>query len=115
MRREVKTTAEMVAAIESGDEPILVGGGRFDLTTTGDRRPKIIVQDGILYVEARGSSQPHVEAWGSSQPHVEAWESSQPHVEARGSSQPHVVARGSSQPHVVARGSSQPHVVAWGS
>ena len=72
MRKEVRTSAELAEAISAGHEPVLIGGGRFDLTVDGDQRPKIVVQDGALCVVARGSSQPHVVARESSQPHVEA-------------------------------------------
>jgi hypothetical protein len=113
MNQEIvcKTSAEAMAAIESGDVPILEGD--FSISVSVDC--KIICNKGQPHVEAWGSSQPRVVARESSQPRVEAWESSQPHVVARESSQPRVVARESSQPRVVARESSQPHVEAWGS
>ncbi len=120
---EVKTQAELDAAIDAADLIRLISG-KFFLST--EKSVRIEMSAGVEFkLVARGSSQPHVvaressqprvEAWESSQPRVEAWGSSQPYVEARESSRPHVEARESSQPRVEAWGSSQPHVVAWGS
>jgi hypothetical protein len=103
MRVEVRTQAELDAALAKGDLPVLAA----DIT--------FVISEGSPRVEAYDSSQPRVEAYGSSQPRVEAYDSSQPTVEANGSSQPTVVAYDSSQPRVEAYDSSQPRVVAYDS
>jgi hypothetical protein len=110
---EVRTQAELDAALEKGDLPVLAA----DITFTIREGSPTVVANGSSQptVVANGSSQPRVEAYDSSQPTVEAYDSSQPTVVANGSSQPTVVAYDSSQPTVVANGSSQPTVVAYDS
>jgi hypothetical protein len=103
VRVEVRTQAELDAALAKGDLPVLAA----DIT--------FVISEGSPRVEAYDSSQPRVEAYGSSQPTVVAYDSSQPTVEAYDSSQPTVVAYDSSQPRVEAYDSSQPRVVAYDS
>jgi len=95
--REVRTQAELDAAIAAGEQAVIVGGARLAAETKGTASPWFKVLDGFLQLLARESSQPRVEAWGSSQPSVVARESSQPRVVAWGSSQPSVVANGCTQ------------------
>jgi hypothetical protein len=100
---EVRTQAELDAALAKGDLPVLAA----DIT--------FAIREGSPRVVANGSSSPTVVAYDSSSPRVVAYDSSSPRVEAYGSSSPRVVANGSSSPRVVANGSSSPTVVANGS
>ena len=94
---EVRTQAELDAAIKAGHIAICVEG-ELRVVTTGTDAPQLIVRAGAsVRVVAWESSQPRVEAWGSSQPRVVARESSQPRVEAWESSQPRVEAWGAVQ------------------
>jgi hypothetical protein len=86
MNLEVKTEAELRAALADGNTPVVVAD--ISIVFRGTEAPRIIATaTGKLHVVARESSQPHVVAWESSQPHVVAWGSSQPHVVAKGTVQ----------------------------
>src|SRR5437762_1504202 len=66
-RREVRTAAELLAAIAAGDEADVVGDGRIEVEISGADKPLIRHFSGDLHVVARGSSQPHVVAKGCCQ------------------------------------------------
>jgi hypothetical protein len=111
VRVEVRTQAELDAALAKGDLPVLAA----DITFVIREGSPTVVANGSPRVVAYDSSQPTVVAYDSSQPTVVAYDSSQPTVVANDSSQPRVVAYDSSQPTVVANDSSQPTVVAYDS
>ena len=88
---KVATQAELDAAIQARNVPVLVGNGTFRL-------------DGNIYVRVSDTSSPRVECYNTSSPTVECYNISSPTVECADTSSPRVECSDTSSPRVDASG-----------